>query len=261
MVFLSKVLLTQSSPDKRRRGQAQGRKEKQLFFPVNIMTPEEISIIIPTLNEEKTISQCLETVVNIPGIEVIVSDGGSTDRTVEIAGQQRDVRVVHSLTGRGIQMNNGAACARGKILLFLHADCILSREDVLKIRQVFDSGVFVGGAFNIRLLSDKFPYRLIEMGINFRTKVFKLPYGDQGIFVKRSIFEELGGFREMPICEDLDFICRLKKCGRIAILNEKISTSVRTWKNHGILRTSLRNQTLLASYLFGLRGFNNRNLD
>ncbi len=214
------------------------------------MTPKEISIIIPTLNEEKTISQCLETVVNIPGIEIIVSDGGSTDSTVEIAGQHSDVKVVHSQAGRSIQMNNGAACARGEILLFLHADCILPREDVLKIRQIFDSGKFVGGAFQIRLLSDKFTYRWLEMGINFRSKAFKLPYGDQGLFVKRSIFERLGGFREMPICEDLDFVYRLRrKYGEIAILNGRISSSVRTWKNRGIFRTSFRNQLLLYSYM------------
>ncbi len=215
------------------------------------MTPKEISIIIPTLNEEKSISQCLETVVNIPGIEIIVSDGGSTDSTVEISGQHSDVKVVHSLAGRSIQMNNGAACARGEILLFLHADCILPREDVLKIRQVFDSGIFVGGAFQIRLLSDKFPYRWLERGINFRSKVFKLPYGDQGLFVKRSLFEKLGGFKEMPVCEDLDFVCRLRrKYGEIAILNGRISSSVRTWKNRGIFRTSFRNQLLLYSYMF-----------
>ncbi len=214
------------------------------------MTPKEISIIIPTLNEEKTISQCLETVVNIPDIEIIVSDGGSTDSTVEIAGQHSDVKVVHSLAGRSIQMNSGAACARGEILLFLHADCILPREDVLKIRQIFDSGKFVGGAFQIRLLSDKFTYRWLEMGINFRSKAFKLPYGDQGLFVKRSIFERLGGFREMPVCEDLDFVYRLRrKYGEIAILNGRISSSVRTWKNRGIFRTSFRNQLLLYSYM------------
>ncbi len=215
-----------------------------------MMPTKEISIIIPTLNEEKSISQCLETVVNIPGIEIIVSDGGSVDRTVEIAGQHRDVKVVSSLTGRSIQMNNGATCARGEILLFLHADCILSREALLKIRHIFNSSKFVGGAFMIRLLSDKFPYRWLEMGINFRSKVFKLPYGDQGLFVKRSIFEKLGGFREMPICEDLDFICRLKKFGRITILNDRIFSSVRMWENYGILRTSFRNQLLLASYMF-----------
>ena len=214
------------------------------------MTPKEISIIIPTLNEEKTISQCLETVVNIPGIEIIVSDGGSTDSTVEIAGQHSDVKVVRSQAGRSIQMNNGAACARGEILLFLHADCILPREDVLKIRQIFDSGKFVGGAFQIRLLSDKFTYRWLEMGINFRSKAFKLPYGDQGLFVKRSLFEKLGGFREMPVCEDLDFVYRLRrKYGEIAILNGRISSSVRTWKNRGIFRTSFRNQLLLYSYM------------
>ncbi len=215
------------------------------------MTPKEISIIIPTLNEEKTISQCLETVVNIPGIEIIVSDGGSTDSTVEVAGQHSDVKVVHSQAGRSIQKNNGAACARGEILLFLHADCILPREDVLKIRQVFDSGIFAGGAFQIRLLSDKFPYRWLERGINFRSKVFKLPYGDQGLFVKRSLFEKLDGFREMPVCEDLDFVCRLRrKYGEIAILNGRISSSVRTWKKRGVFRTSFRNQLLLYSYMF-----------
>ena len=215
------------------------------------MFPEEISIIIPTFNEEETISQCLETVIDIPGIEVVVADGGSTDRTVEIAGQHRSVKVVTSVMGRSVQMNKGAESASGEILLFLHADCVLSREAVLNARHVIGSSSFVGGAFKIRLLSDKFLYRIIEKGINFRSKIFKLPYGDQGLFVKRSVFEELGGFREMPNCEDLDFLCRLKKSGKIIILDEKISSSIRRWENHGILRTSLRNQFLLASYVLG----------
>ena len=136
------------------------------------MSTIEISIIIPTLNEEKTISQCLETVVDIPGIEVIVADGGSTDRTVEIAGQYRDVKVVSSEMGRSIQMNKGAGCASGETLLFLHADCVLSREVVLNVRNVFGGSSFVGGAFKIRLLSDKFLYRIIEKGINFRSTDF-----------------------------------------------------------------------------------------
>ena len=222
------------------------------------MTPEETSIIIPTLNEEKTISQCLETVVNIPGIEVIVADGGSTDRTVEIAGQHRDVKVVTSVMGRSIQMNKGAGYVSGEILLFLHADCVLPREVVLNVRNVFEGNAFVGGAFKIRLLSDKFPYQIIEKGINFRSKILKLPYGDQGLFVKRSVFEELGGFREMSICEDLDFVCRLKKYGKIIILDARISSSIRRWENHGILRTSLRNQSLLVSYVLGRKNYNHR---
>ena len=220
------------------------------------MSTIEISIIIPTLNEEETISQCLETVVGVPGIEVIVADGGSTDRTVEIVGQHKDVKVVTSVMGRSVQMNKGAGYASGGILLFLHADCVLSREVVLDVRNVIGSRSFVGGAFKIRLLSDKFLYQLIEKGINFRSKFFKLPYGDQGLFVKRSVFEELGGFREMPNCEDLDFICRLKKNGKIIILDERISSSIRRWENHGILRTSLRNQFLLVSYVLGRKNFN-----
>jgi hypothetical protein len=114
----------------------------------------------------------------------------------------------------------------------------------------------VGGAFKIRLLSDKFLYQLIEKGINFRSKFFKLPYGDQGLFVKRSVFEELDGFREISICEDLDFVCRLKKQGKIIILDERISSSIRRWEKHGILRTSLRNQSLFVSYVLGRKNFN-----
>lgn len=219
------------------------------------MSTKEISIIIPTLNEEKVIRHCLDTVTNVPGIEVIIADGGSTDRTEEIVGQYRDVKVVSSEMGRSIQMNNGAGYASGDILLFLHADCVLPREVVLNIRNVFGSSSFVGGAFKIRLLSDKFLYRLIEKGINFRSTAFKLPYGDQGLFVKRSIFEALGGFREMPNCEDIDFICRLKKCGNIVILNEEIFSSTRRWRNNGILKTTFRNQLILASYISGWGSF------
>ena len=217
------------------------------------MSTIETSIIIPTFNEEENIGRCLETVVNIPGIEVIVSDGGSTDKTVEMAGGYRDVKVVSSIRGRGAQMNAGASYAHGEILLFLHADSILSREVILKIPCVFKNNSIVGGAFKIRLLSDRLPYRLIEAGINFRSRLLKLPYGDQGLFVKRSVFKELGGFGGMAVCEDLDFIWRLKKLGEIAILDEEIFSSVRRWENSGVLRTSLRNQFLLASYVLGRR--------
>ncbi len=220
------------------------------------MSTIEISIIIPTFNEEENIGKCLETVVNIPGIEVIVSDGGSTDKTVEMAGGYCDVKVVSSVRGRGAQMNAGASYAHGGILLFLHADSILSREVILKIPCVCKNNSIVGGAFKIRLLSDRWPYRLIEAGINFRSRLLKLPYGDQGLFVKSSVFKELGGFGGMAVCEDLDFIWRLKKLGEIAILDEEILSSVRRWENSGILRTSLRNQFLLASYILRRNNFN-----
>lgn len=190
--------------------------------------------------------------------EIIISDGGSTDRTVEIAKRYTGVRIISSLLGRGAQMNAGALRARGEILLFLHADCILSTKALVNIRDIFEKNRIVGGAFKIKLQSDKFPYRLIEMGINFRSRVFKLPYGDQGLFVKRSVFREMGGFKHMSVCEDLDFICRLKKQGKIAILNERISTSVRRWEDNGILQTTFRNQFLFASYVTKHKIFNSR---
>lgn len=224
------------------------------------MISKEISIIIPTLNEEKDIRRCLETVANIPGIEVIVSDGGSADKTVRLAGGYKDVRVVSSVRGRGVQMNTGASYAHGELLLFLHADCVLSKEFFLGLKNILENNSIVGGAFKIRLLSNRLPYRLIEAGINFRSKVFKLPYGDQGLFVKKSIFKALGGFSEMAICEDLDFIWRLKKIGKVVILDEEVSSSVRRWSNNGILRTSLRNQFLLASYLLRRRSLNTKRL-
>ncbi|MFQ5962727.1 MAG: TIGR04283 family arsenosugar biosynthesis glycosyltransferase [Candidatus Scalinduaceae bacterium] len=222
------------------------------------MSTIETSIIIPTLNEEKVIKRCLETVVNIPGIEVIVSDGGSKDKTVEVTRLFKDIKLIFSMRGRGIQMNAGASHAQGKILLFLHADCILSKEAILNVLTTLKNNSIAGGAFKIKLLSDKFPYRLIEAGINFRSKVFKLPYGDQGLFVKKSIFKELGGFRRMAVCEDVDFIWRLKKFGEITILDEEICSSVRRWENNGILRTSLRNQTLLASYILRRKSLNQK---
>ncbi|MDR4498492.1 MAG: TIGR04283 family arsenosugar biosynthesis glycosyltransferase [Candidatus Scalindua sp.] len=221
-------------------------------FPFMIL--ENISVIIPTLNEEEHIKRCIETVLHTPGIiEVIIADGGSTDSTIQIARGYRDVKVVFSMRGRSVQMNRGAFYSHGDILLFLHADCILPGEIVSAIRHVFESSQAAGGAFTMKLLSDKFIYRMIEMGINFRSRIFKLPYGDQGLFVKRSLFKELGGFKKMTVCEDLDFVWRLKKYGRITILDNEILTSVRRWRKNGFLRTSVRNQLLLTSYFLGRR--------
>lgn len=159
---------------------------------------------------------------------------------------------------RGAQMNAGALCAKGEILLFLHADCIVSTKAILNMRDIFENNHIVGGAFKIKILFDKLPYRLIEMGINFRSRMFKLPYGDQGLFVRRSVFMEIGGFKEMDVCEDLYFICRLKRCGKITIVNEKIFSSVRRWENSGILRTTVRKQLLLGSYVTKHKIFNSR---
>ncbi|MDR4504271.1 MAG: TIGR04283 family arsenosugar biosynthesis glycosyltransferase [Candidatus Scalindua sp.] len=215
------------------------------------MMQECISIIIPTFNEEENIKRCLGTLVNIPGIEVIIVDGGSTDSTVQIARGYRDVKVLSSVRARSVQMNLGASISHGRVLLFLHADCILPGELALNISHVIENSLVAGGAFKIKLLSGSFIYRMIEVGINLRSRIFKLPYGDQGLFVKRSLFDKLGGFKKMTVCEDLDFVCRLRKYGKIMIVDKEILASVRRWGNNGFLRTSLRNQVLLISYLLG----------
>ena len=113
-----------------------------------IIAQKEISIIIPTLNEEKNIRKCLGNVAEVPNAEIIVSDGGSTDRTIEIVKLHKKVKVVSSPTGRGVQMNTGALYAHGEILLFLHADCILPTNVLLNIRHIFENNHVVGGAFN-----------------------------------------------------------------------------------------------------------------
>ena len=125
-----------------------------------IIAQKEISIIIPTLNEEKNIRECLGSVAEVPNAEIIVSDGGSNDRTIEIVKLHKKVKVVSSPTGRGVQMNTGVLYAHGEILLFLHADCILPTNVLLNIRHIFENNHIVGGAFKIKLLSNKFPYRL-----------------------------------------------------------------------------------------------------
>ncbi len=213
------------------------------------MIQDNISIIIPTLNEEKNIKRCLDPLINIPRIEVIVVDGGSNDSTVQIAKGFSGVKVIHSHRGRGVQMNLGASISNGDILLFLHADCVLSGEMVLNIPHIFKRSLAVGGAFKMKLLSDRLFYRMIEVGINLRSRIFQLPYGDQGLFVKMSLFKRLGGFKKMTVCEDLDFVCRLRRYGKILLVDKEIFASVRRWRNNGVLRTSLRNQLLLALYL------------
>ncbi|NOG84359.1 MAG: glycosyltransferase family 2 protein [Planctomycetes bacterium] len=222
-------------------------RNSQKFFAMG--REKCISIIIPTFNEEENIKRCLEGLVKIPGIEIIVVDGGSDDSTVQVARVYKGVKVLSSVRGRAVQMNLGASVSHGDILLFLHADCILSGEIVLEVPHVIEESLAVGGAFKIKLLSGKFSYRMIEIGINLRSKIFKLPYGDQGLFVKRSLFKKLGGFKVMEVCEDLDFVYRLRRYGEIMIVDKEIFASVRRWGEKGLLRTSLRNQLLLVLYL------------
>lgn len=205
-----------------------------------------ISVIIPTLNEEAAIE---ETLKRLTGQEIIISDGGSTDRTMEIA--RRLAKVVPSPCGRGCQMNSGAREASGDTLLFLHADTILPDGWADMIRTATADERVIGGAFSLSIDSGKLSHRIIAATANLRSRFLGLPYGDQGIFVKTSVFKGISGFKDIPIMEDVDLVRRLKKTGKVVLLKDKVTTSARRWEREGVVYTTIRNWSLMTLYLIG----------
>lgn len=198
----------------------------------------KISIIIPTLNEEKCMPQLKKCISSIEGdFEVIIVDGGSTDRTIEKAPSQ--AKVIESVKGgRGAQLNEGARLAQGEILLFLHADTVLPKNALQMVGEAIKSGC-VGGRFRVKLDEEGLIYRVIERGINLRDRITGGSTGDQAIFVRKDVFFKLGGFKEYPICEDLDFARRLKRQGRYVQLPLTVVTSARRWKKEGPFKVIL----------------------
>ena len=209
-----------------------------------------LSIIIPTLNEAAVLPATLTAVSGCPGVEVVVADGGSSDDTCRIASDA-GAKVLQVDGGRSGQLNAGAAASSGDILLFLHADTILPNayEDV--VRQTLDDPGTVAGAFSFRTDSERFRMRLVELGTNIRSRILQMPYGDQGLFLTRRIFDQSGGFPGMPLMEDFEFVRSLRRRGRIATVPEVAVTSGRRWQDLGVLRTLLINQMVIAAYLAG----------
>jgi rSAM/selenodomain-associated transferase 2 len=212
-----------------------------------------ISVIIPSLNEEITIGKCIESVRRESGyIEVIVADGGSVDGTREVIGKLNEVVLIESPKGRGLQMNHGAGSATGDIYLFLHTDTLLEQGWSNEIMTALDDGLVAGGAFTLAIDSPEWQYRLIEHMVRTRCALWKLPYGDQGIFVRKSVFEKIRGYKNMPLMEDVDFIERTKREGRISILHKKAVTSHRRWEKEGWIQTTLMNQLIMIMYRLGV---------
>lgn len=209
-----------------------------------------ISVIIPVYNEEKLICRFLRQFHSAGNLEVIVVDGGSRDRTPELAARL-PVRLLHSARKRSLQMNEGAKAACGENLLFLHADCILEPGCLDEINRCLADG-FVGGCLLQRLDSSKIVYRLIEASGNIRAKVFRVFYGDQAIFARRDIFFKAGGFGDAEFFEDIEFSRKLKGYGRVAILNKRVHVLPRRWQAQGLVKTTLINWALSAGFLLGL---------
>lgn len=225
-------------------------------------TPK-ISIIIPTLNEAKNIQATLATTQIATNVEVIVVDGGSEDDTVAIVEsyckqntQSKGIKVISGYRGRALQMNAGAAAASGEILLFLHADTRLPTEFDLMVRKIFSTPTsksnIVAGAFTLKIDAKGIGLRLVEWGVKVRSHLWKMPYGDQAIFLKKQTFQEIGGFPELPIMEDFELIRRLQSSGKIAIIPVSVVTSARRWLQKGVFQTTLINQIVIIAYFLGI---------
>ncbi|MDQ1335917.1 MAG: uncharacterized protein QG552_2867 [Thermodesulfobacteriota bacterium] len=210
-----------------------------------------ISVIIPTLNESGTIGRLLDRLGRAEGIEPIVADGGSRDGTRDIAARG-GAKVLEEFGGRALQQNAGADVAQGRILLFLHADTLPPEGYADKIRTALDCPAIVGGAFRFKTDDDSAVMRLVEWVTNIRSAMFQLPYGDQGIFLEKRVFDEMGGFPPIPIMEDFVLMRRLRARGRVVTLSDAAIISARRWQHLGVIRTTLMNQIMILGFLGGM---------
>ena len=186
-----------------------------------------------------------------PDAEIVVVDGGSIDSSVAIAQPLCD-KVISASPGRARQMNAGARASHGDVLVFVHADTIVSSSFAVDIASALSDPAVAGGRFDVRLDSSAVLYRVIGAMISIRSRISRTATGDQAIFVRRDVFERLGGFPDVELCEDLEFSRRLKRAGRVACLRARVTTSARRWNRDGVMRTVVRMWLIRAMYLMGV---------
>jgi rSAM/selenodomain-associated transferase 2 len=210
-----------------------------------------VSVVIPVLNEADAIARTLTRVRQAGGCQSVVVDGGSDDETVAVARLYADV-VISSPRGRARQMNAGAHVAEGEVLLFLHADTTLPQEFLRLLSNALNDRQIVGGRFDVRLDAEGWPFRMIETMMNVRSRMTKIATGDQAIFVRREVFQKMGGYPDLELMEDVEFSRRLKREGAIACLRERVTTSARRWQRHGVTRTIVKMWALRLCHFFGV---------
>ena len=210
-----------------------------------------ISIVVPVLNEERSIAATLESLIPLAPKEVIVVDGGSTDHTREIVARTH-ANLALSSSPRSRQMNHGANLASGEILLFLHADTRLPSSAVNDICLALQDSRYVGGRFDVRLDSTGWKFQVIGQLINLRSRWTKVATGDQAIFVRRKVFHGMGGFPDLPLMEDIAFSRVLKRQGKVACLRSEVVTSSRRWESEGVWLTVLKMWALRVLFLVGV---------
>ncbi|HEX3409985.1 MAG TPA: TIGR04283 family arsenosugar biosynthesis glycosyltransferase [Candidatus Binataceae bacterium] len=212
----------------------------------------KLSVIVPMLNEEAAIAATLETLrLSAPAAELIVVDGGSRDRSVEIARPRCD-RIFESPRGRARQMNAGAAQAGGDTLAFVHADTLVPLTFARDIETALHDARVIGGRFDVAFHTPRPALAMVAAMINLRSRFARSATGDQAIFVRREIFERLGGYAEIELCEDVDFARRIRHAGRVACLRSRVVTSSRRWLRDGLFRTIVKMWIIKSLFLAGV---------
>ncbi|MDF3194435.1 TIGR04283 family arsenosugar biosynthesis glycosyltransferase [Pseudomonas sp. 1928-m] len=214
------------------------------------MTPL-LSVVIPVRNEAQALPDLLDDLTDLRaiGAELILVDGGSSDGTCELALGRVD-QLLRTAPGRALQMNAGAAVARGEYLWFVHADTRISTESLTSLQQALSQRP-LWGRFDVRLSGPGLAFRVIGAMINLRSRLSGVASGDQGVFVARQHFEAMGGYAQMPLMEDLQLCRRLKALARPRCLRPPLSTSSRRWEQHGIWRTVVLMCCLRLAYYCG----------
>ncbi len=214
------------------------------------------SIIIPVLNESSVINHTVEHVCRIGSgfdMEVIIIDGDSQGSTINVLRNSEIIKGI-SPRGRGEQMDKGASLAHGEILLFLHTDTELPENALRTISTVMADKEYAGGAFDLGIRSARLIFRLMEKLVHVRTRLTRIPYGDQAIFLRKEVFDKMKGFKKIPLMEDVEFMKRIKRSGyKIRIIPQKVKTSPRRWEKEGVIYCTLRNWMLRGLYHLGVQ--------
>lgn len=214
-----------------------------------------LSIIIPVFHESDRINGIITQVFDraedgMP--QVIVVDGDPQGSTINAIEDEQVTKII-SGKGRARQMNSGASLANGDVLLFLHADTLLPKDALAMITAAMSVDRFVAGAFDLGIDTSRRIFRITEKYVFLRTRLTRIPFGDQAIFIRREYFKKIGGYEDIPLMEDVEIMARIRKRGdRICIIPSKVLTSPRRWEREGILFSTFRNWTLQMLYALGV---------